>query len=163
MNRATLELVLKNLNPGRRRAWHGGPTPAGALRGVTAAEAHWVPAPRRSSIWKLTLHTAYWNYAVRRHLVAEAVPRFPRSPANFPAVPRRPDEAAWKADRALLVTEQRLLVEAIAAFDPARLDEVPVAGKTWTFGEMIMGVAMHDAYHTGQVQLLRRLWATRRR
>lgn len=163
MSRETVELVLKNLDPGRRRAWHGGPTPVGALRGVTAAEARWVPAPGRASIWRLTLHIAYWQYAVRRHLVAGPVPRFPRSPANFPAVPTRADEAAWRADRALLATEHRLLSAAIRGFDPDRLDEVPVAGKTWTFGEMITGVALHDAYHAGQLQLLRRLWAARRR
>jgi len=25
-------------------------------------------------------------------------------------------------------------------------------------GELIVGIAQHDAYHTGQIQLVKRLW-----
>jgi uncharacterized damage-inducible protein DinB len=72
-------------------------------------------------------------------------------------VPQPADEPAWQADRALLAEEHRLLTEAIAAFS-GTLDQIPAAGKRWTFGQMLIGVAMHDAYHTGQIQLLKRLW-----
>lgn len=163
MTRAAVDLIGETLAPLRGQAWHGGPTPVGALRGVSAAAARWVPAPGRASIWRLTLHIAYWKYTVRRHLVREPIPRFPRRPANFPAVPPRADDAAWRADRALLAEEHRLLTEAIAAFSPGELDQIPTAGKRWTFGQMLIGVAMHDAYHTGQLQLLKRLWDSRRR
>ncbi len=162
MTRAAVDLVRQAISPPRGQAWHGGPTSVGALRGVSAAEAHWAPAPGRSSIWRLTLHIAYWKYTVRRHLVQEPIPRFPRSPANFPAMPVRADEAAWKADRTLLAQEHRLLNEAIEAFAPARLARIPLAAKKWTFGEMLIGVALHDAYHTGQIQMLKRLWVGRR-
>ena len=162
MTRAAVDLVRQAISPARGQAWHGGPTPVGALRGVSAAEAHWAPAPGRSSIWRLTLHIAYWKYTVRRHLVHGPIPRFPRSPANFPAIPVRADEAAWKADRALLAQEHRLLNEAIEAFSPARLGRIPRAARKWTFGEMLIGVALHDAYHTGQIQMLKRLWVGRR-
>jgi uncharacterized damage-inducible protein DinB len=162
MSRVAVDLVRQAISPSRGRAWHGGPTPVGALRGVSATAAHWTPAPGRSSIWRLTLHIAYWKYTVRRHLVREPIPRFSRSPANFPAVPARADEAAWQADRALLAQEHRLLNEAIAAFAPGALGHIPAAAKKWTFGEMLIGVALHDAYHTGQIQMLKRLWAGRR-
>jgi uncharacterized damage-inducible protein DinB len=163
MTRAAVDLVRRAISPARGQAWHGGPTPVGALRGVSAAEARWVLAPGRSSIWRLTLHIAYWKYTVRRHLVREPIPRFPRSPANFPALPAHADEAAWQADRALLTLEHRLLNEAIEAFDPRQLTRIPVAGKKWTFGEMLIGVALHDAYHTGQIQLVKRMWGSRRK
>ena len=162
MTRAAVTLIEGAIAPIGRQAWHGGPTPVGAVRGVSAAAAHWIPAPGRASIWQLTLHIAYWKYTVRRHLVREPIPRFPRHPANFPAVPQPADEAAWKADRVLLAEEHRLLAEAILAFSPGRLDEIPNAGKKWTFGQILIGVAMHDAYHTGQIQLLKRLWDRRR-
>ena len=162
MTREAVDLVREAISPTRGQAWHGGPTPVGALRGVSAAEAHWVPAPGRSSIWRLTLHVAYWKYTVRRHLVHEPIPRFPRRPANFPAVPAHADQAAWEADRALLALEHRLLNEAIEAFTPNHLRWIPAAAKKWTFGEMLIGVALHDAYHTGQIQLLKRMWESRR-
>jgi len=31
----------------------------------------------------------------------------------------------------------------------------------WTFGETIVGIVAHDVYHTGQIQLLKRLWHSR--
>ena len=37
--------------PGRR-SWHGGPTPVGAVRGVSAVQAAWRPTPRRKSVWE---------------------------------------------------------------------------------------------------------------
>jgi uncharacterized damage-inducible protein DinB len=129
---------------------------------VDAKLAHWIPAPGRASIWRLTLHIAYWKYAVRRRLVDGPLPRFPRTPANFPAVPTRADEALWQADRALLAEEHRLLNAVIADFDHRHLDRIPGGGKRWTYGETLIGIAMHDAYHTGQIQLLKRLGKSRR-
>lgn len=158
MSRDTLALILDSLTPLKGRAWHGGATAMGAVRGVSAAQAHWIPGPKRHSVWALTLHVAYWKYAVRRHLETGPIPRFPRSPANWPRVPARPDEALWRADRDLLAEEDRLFQRAARAFDPARLKRRPATKRTWTYGEMIIGVLAHDSYHTGQIQLLKRLW-----
>jgi hypothetical protein len=69
------------------------------------------------------------------------------------------DEAAWRADRALLMEQQRRFVEAVSRFDPAKLYRRPPGGKKWTYGDLILGILAHDAYHTGQIQLLKRLWA----
>lgn len=158
MTDPTLELLLGTIQPARGRAWHGGVTPVGALRGITARQAAWVPAPKRMSIWGLTLHVAYWKYTVRRHLEGGNGPRFPRSPANFPRVPQPATEAAWREDCRLAAEEHRRFVAAVKRFDPARLRRRPPTGKKWTYAEMILGVLAHDAYHTGQIQLLKRLW-----
>ncbi len=157
-----LDLLIWNLQPPpRRRNWHGGPTPLGAVRGVSADQAAWRPTPRRKSIWEMTLHIAYWKYTVRRHLQQIDQPRFPRRPSNFPAQPDPADEAAWSADVALLRREHLGLLEAVSALSDRRLDAVPPTGKRWTYGELVLGIAAHDAYHTGQVQLLKRLWEER--
>jgi len=42
-----------------------------------------------------------------------------------------------------------------------RYGEPLPAGKGWTLGELILGIAQHDAYHTGQIQMLKRLWKAR--
>lgn len=163
MSRQTIDLIARTIGPPSGRAWHGGVTPVGALRGVDAVQARWVPGPRRHGIWALTLHIAYWKYAVRRHLEGRAIPRFPRNPANWPAVPARADEPAWRADRALLAEEHRRFIAAVARFDGAKLHRRPPGGKRWTYGDLILGVLAHDAYHTGQIQLLKRLWADQHR
>ena len=158
----TIELLAWNLQPAPgKRNWHGGPSPVGALRGVTAEQAAWRPTPRRKSIWELALHIAYWKYTVRRHLSGGDGARFPRSPSNFPAQPVPPEDSAWARDVALLRAEHDRLVEAVAALDQRRLGRVPPEGRRWTYGELVLGIAMHDAYHTGQIQLLKRLWQER--
>jgi hypothetical protein len=45
---------------------------------------------------------------------------------------------------------------AVAALDPARLNRAP-AGSKVTDLQIVMGIAAHDVYHAGQIQLLKRL------
>lgn len=161
MTRTAVDLIRFTLDPHLARAWHGGATPSGAVRGVSAGQAHWRPARGRKSIWELTLHIAYWKYVVRRHLEPRAIPRFPRSPANWPTAPVRPDQAQWDADRRLLTEEHARFDAALAHFNPSRLQRRPAAGRKWTYGQLIIGVLAHDAYHAGQIQLLKRLWRAR--
>jgi hypothetical protein len=159
-------LLAENIQPRPRRGgWHGGPTPHGALRGVRAEQAAWVPAPGRKSVWALALHIAYWKYAVRRRLEGRAArpdERFPRSPANWPVIPNPADDRAWAADIALLKREHERLVAVVRAIPPERYGERVPGGKRWTFGELIVGIAQHDAYHAGQIQMLKRLWTAMR-
>ena len=162
MAAAAITLLAEAIQPrSGRRGWHGGPTPPGALRGVTAEQAAWRPGPGRKSIWGLALHIAYWDYAVRRLLDGSARGEFPRAPSNWPAPPERPDQRAWAADVALLRAEHDRLVEAALRVDPERLGRRPPGSKQWTYGELLTGIAMHDAYHTGQIQLVKRLWLKR--
>lgn len=144
-----------------RRAWHG-TNLAGSLRGVAVAEALFRPNPHRHNIWELAVHAAYWKYAIRRRLTGEKRGSFRYAGSNFF---RRPDErgaieAAWKDDRTLLRDmhrELRAAVEKMTAADLARLSPK----KKWTAAEEIAGIASHDIYHAGQIQLLRRLYLKR--
>ena len=99
---------------------------------------------------------------MRRRLSGGQGPRFPRAPANWPALPTPADAAAWAADVAVLRAEHELLLAAVAAVPAHRLGERPAGARKWTFGELIAGIAQHDAYHTGQIQLLKRLYQVRR-
>ena len=161
---AAFDAIREALDPTRTpRAWHGGATPMGALRGVRAATAAWRPSPGRPSIWSLTLHIAYWKYAVRRHLSPPGQERFRRHPANFPDVPADASEAAWRSDIRLLSDEHALLTQAVAAFPAGALGRKTGARRHFTFADLIAGIALHDAYHAGQIQLLKRLWNARAR
>jgi hypothetical protein len=138
-----------------QKGWHG-TTLRGALRGVTPEEALWRPAPGRHNIWELTLHTAYWKYAVRRRLAGAAIGSLDRKPSNWPAIPDPPDLRAWKRDVAFLDAEHRKLREVVSKLPPAALQRRSPRG-VWTNAEEIHGVAAHDLYHTGQIQLIKRL------
>jgi len=136
-------------------SWHGTPL-RGALRGVTPRDALRRPARGRHNIWELVLHTAYCKYIVRRRLTHDETLAFPRDGSNWFPAPRRADARAWKADLALLREEHRLLRAVIARFPAAKLQRRAWRSR-WTNEENIYGVASHDLYHAGQVQLLKRL------
>jgi DinB superfamily len=138
-------------------SWHGTPL-WGALRGLRPAAALWRPAPRRHNIWEELLHAAYWKDRVRARLAGERmVGGFPRRPRNFPAVPRPANARALRADLALLKECHRQLRAVVAALPDSRLGKR--VGR-WTCEQMIYGVAAHDLYHAGQIQLIKRLRKT---
>ena len=136
-------------------SWHGTPL-GGALRGVSPRQALWRPGRGRHNIWELVLHTAYWKCIVRRRLTRDERVAFPRAGANFPALPPRPGAAQWRRDVALLKREHALLRRAIARLAPARLSR-RVWQSRWNAAATVAGIASHDLYHAGQIQLLKRL------
>jgi len=151
-----IELLLEVMDQAfDRRGWHG-TTLRGSLRGVTPAEALWRPARGRHNIWELAVHAAYWKYAVRRRLAGDAAGSFARKPSDWPEVPTTADPRAWKLDIRLLEAEHRLLREVVRAMPPAKLEARSPQG-VWTNAEEIHGVAAHDLYHTGQIQLIKKL------
>jgi uncharacterized damage-inducible protein DinB len=153
---------LLDPKPGTRQ-WFGGASPLGCLRGVSHQQAAWRPAPHRHSIWELTLHLAYWKYAVRRRLEGSSMGSFPRSPSNWPSAPDVVDARAWNGDRALLKAEHQRLVASVRAFDPKRLDARAAGSGTYRYTDLLYGIVMHDTYHVGQVQLLKRWYGDRAR
>jgi len=144
------------------KGWQG-TTLSGAVRGVTVQQALWRPGgdPSRHNIWELMLHTAFWKHAVRERVEGKGRTPFLRGPRNFPGVPARANAAAWKADVALVKRQHQLLKRTVARLKPSRLDD-PVGGSPWDVAEQIFGVAAHDLYHTGQIQLLKALRRSRR-
>ena len=101
------------------------------------------------------MHAAYWKDVVRGRLAGEAAFSCARKPSNWPALPGTPSTAAWKRDVSFLDGEHRLLREAIRALPVAKLATRSPKG-VWTNAEEIHGVAAHDLYHTGQIQLIKR-------
>src|SRR4051812_28458931 len=138
-----------------QKSWHG-TTLRGALRGLTTEDALWRPGPNRHNIWELTLHAAYWKYIVRRRLAGDSVGSFERKPSNWPDIPQPADSSAWKQDVSFLKSEHRKLRDLVAGLGAAALSVRSPRG-VWTAAEEIHGVAAHDLYHTGQIQLIKRL------
>ena len=138
-------------------AWHGTPL-KGSLRGVSARQALWRPGPKRHCIWDLVLHTAYWKCMVRRRLLRDPTISFPRDGHNWFDLPRPANESAWKRDRALLDEQHRLLRRAIARLEARDLGQRAWHSR-WPIKAEVYGIASHDLYHAGQIQLLKRLMA----
>ena len=135
------------------RAWHGTPL-RGSIRGVTVEQALWRPGRGRHNIWEIVLHTAYWKYIVRRRLTRDTEARFPRQGSNWFRLPEPAERKAWERDVALLREQHRLLRQVIAQFPRSRLDARGWRS-TWTNAAHIYGIASHDLYHAGQIQLIK--------
>lgn len=138
-----------------RQAWHG-TTLRGSIRGLSVEVAVWRPGPERHNIWELVLHTAYWKYIVRRRLTGDKALSFPRKPSNWPAVPEKTTSGKLNEDIALLKHEHLLLRDLIESFDPSQLHRRAPESK-WTYAEHVHGIAAHDLYHAGQIQLIKKL------
>ncbi len=138
-----------------RKAWHG-PNLKGSIRGLSAHEAAWRPSPGRHSIADNVVHSAYWKYAVRRRLCDEKRGSFALKGSNWFVLPFPLSESTWKEFVGLLDAEHRSLRTAIASFPAEQLDDFPKGGKV-RFLSLLHGIAMHDVYHAGQIQLLKRL------
>jgi len=150
------DLLLLNIDSAfEKSAWHG-TTLRGALRGLTVEEALWRPAPDRKNIWEELLHCAYWKYIACRRLVRDPPARFPRSPSDWPQPPGEPTPELLRSDIALLREQHAALRAGVAAFPPSRLGLRPTK-KGPTYAQLILGIAAHDLYHTGQIQLVKRL------
>jgi hypothetical protein len=135
-------------------AWHG-PSLRGALRGVTPVMAARRPRPGRHNIAEIAIHAAYWKYAVRRRLTGEKRGSFAAQGSNW----FRRDQvtsASWRADIARLIDEHHKLCDAVRQLGPKDLAR-RVPRSRWTFTDIVRGVAAHDAYHAGQIQLIKRI------
>ena len=138
-----------------RKAWHG-PNLKGTIRGLTENLAQKRPATGRHNIWEIVVHAAYWKYAVRRRLLGEKRGSFPLKGSNWFRCPDVLTGDSWKSTVAMLDKEHFLLREAILKIPPAAL-YTPSAGSKTTNITLISGIASHDLYHAGQIQLIKRL------
>ena len=96
---------------------------------------------------------------MRRLLAGEKRGSFALKGGNWftrPEAGAQRDEQAWAADVRLLIAEHRRLRETITAL-PERALEQRLKGKRYTAAFTIRGIAAHDFYHAGQIQLIKRL------
>jgi len=138
-----------------RKSWHG-TNLRGSVRGMSADAASWRPAPGRHNVWELVLHAAYWKYIARRRLLGGERGSFALKGSDWFERPAELGETDWKRELKLLDQEHRALREAVGAMSPADLS-LKVAGSKNDHATIIYGVAAHDLYHAGQIQLIKKL------
>lgn len=156
----TTPLLLRSLRENYYRGgWHG---PAAAvreaLRGVDANAAGWRSGPGRHTIWELTLHLAYARQMMLKRMGIEA-PAFPHRLTKpwWPEVPPASTPEAWADALGLLESLHRRLVAAVSGASRRVLTTVR-PGRSHTIAMEVLGVATHDAYHAGQMNMIRRMW-----
>jgi Uncharacterized protein conserved in bacteria len=138
-----------------RRAFEGeswqGDSLSELLDGVTAEQALARPLHQAHTIWEIVLHIRVWHGVVRRRINGEAV--HPTDADSFPPTGRSAGE--WKEAIDDLRKSSAETVAAIRSFAVARLDD-KVPGKDYVYRHLLSGVSTHDAYHAGQIGLLKK-------
>ena len=161
MSRARVSFALSVIDCAyNRQSWHG-TNLRGSLRGLTLRDLVRQPKPGRHNIWELVVHCAYWKYVVRRRLTGEKRGSFPLAGSNFFERPIRSTSHAdrarqWKADLALLDDMHHQLREVVASLPESKLKN-PGSAKRPTPRWLVEGIAAHDLYHAGQIQLIKKL------
>ena len=100
------------------------------------------------------MHCAYWKYAVWRLLTGARRGSFELDGSNWFARGRA-DAKVWREDVARLDRIHAQLNEVVAGLAPGDLSK---RGKgRYTIADLVTGIAAHDLYHAGQIQLIKRL------
>ena len=104
---------------------------------------------------------AAWTGEVARRTRGHA-PGTPQE-GDWPAQPAEPSDADWQRTIVALGEAHADLLRAVEAFPESRLtnrigdERNPALGSGVTYSAMLHGVAQHDAYHSGQIALLKKL------
>lgn len=141
-----------------KSSWHG-TNLRGSLRRVTPAQAAWRPGPDRHNIWEIAVHAAYWKYAAARRFTGGARGSFPLTGSNWflrPVGSGPSGAGAWRADLDLLDGMHDSLRGVLMRLSAKELARTPPGSKVSNIA-LLSGVAAHDLYHAGQIQLLKRL------
>ena len=151
-DRATILFSLNESYAGP--AWHG-PSVRESLDGVSARVAASKLSPTRNSIWELVLHLAHGRHLLIERITATPDAAFPRPIREpwWPVTPAEVSDDAWRRDLALLDDYHAKLVGAIRRATLPQLERVPERCEL-TVAQQLIGMALHDTYHAGQIRLL---------
>ena len=124
-----------------------------AVEGVTAEQAAWKPADRQHSIWELVTHLIHDSNA--------CLQRFQGIEYNSPAANNDetfdPVGGSWEADVERFDAIMAKWREVLKNADDAKLDQLAAHRNETDWGTEIANMNAHNAYHGGQILLLRKL------
>lgn len=121
------------------------------LHGITAAKAAASNSAGGNSIWQLTNHIIYWRTTVVNRLTGSDNP----PPFKDFLLPAELNDAGWKQTLHDFEAAYHSLRNALHNIKGEQLDKQTIR-KNQTFYQLIMGCLQHDAYHLGQMMLLKK-------
>lgn len=122
-----------------------------ALYGVDAALAQKTVSSHSNSIWQLVFHLTYWRICVINRLNGSTTP----PPFKDFALPDELTDKNWKQTLLDFENTYHQLRSTILNFNKENLDK-PSPIPEQTYFQLIMGCLQHDAYHLGQIVLLKK-------
>lgn len=127
-----------------------------ALDGVTATEAVFKPVDNVNCIWETLSHLTYYNYAyLQRFKGVEYEYDVQSNDETFSTGEFTEDD--WQRDVLGFDQVMNEWRDLIAAADSSKFDESVPTKPERKWSELIADVNAHNAYHGGQILLLRKL------
>ena len=122
-----------------------------ALHGMDAATASRTVAGETNSIWHLVFHLIYWRTSVINRLNGNLNP----PPFSDFKLPDELNEQNWKQTLHDFESIYHLLRSTINHFKAENLEK-PSPKESQTYSQLILGCLQHDAYHLGQIVIIRK-------
>jgi uncharacterized damage-inducible protein DinB len=133
-------------------SWHG-PAVLETLVGVSADAATARPIADAHSIWEVVLHIAATYRLVLQRTEGRSVNL--SAEEDWPRLSAPAGDEAWREAVEELCRLNREVRRAIIRFDAHRLDQMLAPGHSSAYMHFA-GLPQHDAYHAGQIMLLRK-------
>jgi uncharacterized damage-inducible protein DinB len=139
--------------------WHGSPIKA-ILEGVTHEQATRRLPNGAHSIWELVLHMTGWRNEVARRATGE--PAGEPAAGDWPAV-GDPTAARWREALAALDASHQHLIAMVHRLSDERMLQATndprnrELGTGVSYYELLHGIVQHDAYHAGQISIVKKV------
>jgi uncharacterized damage-inducible protein DinB len=124
----------------------------GTLNDITAEQAAKKIAPNFNSIWEIVNHLINWRLNVLKRVNGEII----ETPPNNYIVPiKEISDSAWKETLNRLEDSQKKWIIYLKNFDEKNFQKIYLQNNL-SYYEHIHGIIQHDAYHLGQIVLLKK-------
>ena len=128
-----------------------------SIEGVTASQAAWRPEGTDNTIWESLAHLTYYNNAyLQRFKGIEFEYDTDDNNATF-AQGDSATEEAWRAEVEEFDRVMNEFRERLKSADESKLDEPVPTNPSRKWWEIFADINAHNAYHGGQILLLRKL------
>lgn len=121
------------------------------LNNINSENASKKIMPGSNSAWQLVVHINFWRSTVVNRLKGSA------EPPSFPdfVLPSPENEENWQRTLRDFETTYQLLRSTVSGMKAESLD-LPSPKKEQSFYQLVMGCLQHDAYHLGQIALIKK-------
>jgi uncharacterized damage-inducible protein DinB len=128
-----------------------------AISGLTAEQASWQPTENSHSIWQIVNHVTFWNQWVLDRLqgiVHDAA--YIRNDETFGNPGEAMNETSWReaVERVRAVCHK--MRETVLQLDDSQLEQ-PYDDEGTPVKVVLADLALHDAYHIGQILYIRKM------
>jgi uncharacterized damage-inducible protein DinB len=125
----------------------------GTIKNISAEQALIHPIENLNSIWEIVNHLVSWREVVLSRMEGEIILE-PNNNFFEPIIDN--SERAWQETLERYDKSQKSWLVYLEKLNSTDLEKI-YSGKKYTFYELIHGILQHDAYHLGQIIMLKKL------